>query len=133
VKYFVNPARWTAERLVNQTIDRDIIDGTLHGLAALAIWIGNLFREFNRVVIDGVGDGIPSAIAEAARSLRQVQTGHIQQYLLYVLVAFLWVGANLALLAVKPEWVGTALVVQVGVILVFVFVTGAGGTRASRE
>jgi hypothetical protein len=62
-----------------------------------------------------------------------VQTGHIQQYLLYVLIAFLWVGANLALLAVKPEWVGIALVVQVGAILVFVFITGMGSAHTSSE
>jgi NADH-quinone oxidoreductase subunit L len=133
VKFFINPARWAAERLVNQIIDRGIIDGILHGLAAMAIWIGNLFREFNRVVIDGVGDGIPAALADAARSLRQVQTGHIQQYLLYALIAFLWVGANLAVLAVKPEWIGIAAVIQVGAILVFVFVTGMGGAHTSSE
>src|SRR5581483_6000875 len=133
VAYFVNPARWVAERLVNQIIDRGIIDGILHSIAAIAIWIGNLFREFNRVVIDGVGDGIPEAIADAARSLRTVQSGHIQQYLLYALIAFLWVGANLTILAVLPQWIGWAFVVQVGLVIVFVFLTNFGGARTSSE
>jgi NADH-quinone oxidoreductase subunit L len=132
-RYFINPARWVAERLVNQIIDKGIIDGILHGIAVIAVWIGNLFREFNRVVIDGVGDGIPEAVADAARSLRAVQSGNIQQYLLYALIAFLWVGANLTILVAKPEWILAAAGIQVGLVILFVFVTGLGGTSASSE
>ncbi len=131
-RYLVEPARWIAERLVSQIIDQGIIDGSLHGIAAIAIWIGNLFREFNRVVIDGVGDGIPEAIADAARSLRQVQSGHIQQYLLYALIAFLWVGGNLTLLAVRPDWAFPATIIQVALVFVFIFVGGMGSTRAEQ-
>src|SRR5207302_1641753 len=54
-RYFINPTRWLAEQLVSQIIDKGIIDGILHGITRIAVWIGNLFREFNRVVIDGVG------------------------------------------------------------------------------
>ncbi len=130
---FVEPARWVAVRLVSEIIDKGIIDGILHGIARIAIWIGNLFREFNRVVIDGVGDGIPEAIADAARSLRQVQSGNIQQYLLYALIAFLWVGGNLTLIAVAPQWVSIAAIIQVGLVILFIIFGSLGSTRASSE
>src|SRR5258706_10856863 len=117
---FIAPARWFAETFVNQILDKGIIDGILHTIAVSATWIGNLLREFNRVVIDGVSDGIPEAIADAARSLRTVQSGHIQQYLLYALIAFLWVGANLTILVALPQWIGIAAAVQVILVILFV-------------
>jgi len=131
-RVFVNPARWVAERLVSQIVDKGIIDGILHIIASIAIWIGNLFREFNRVVIDGVGDGIPEAIVDAARSLRSVQTGRVQQYLLYALIAGVWIAANLALAAVRPDWIGIAAAIQVILVIIFVFMSSSGGARAEQ-
>ncbi len=130
---FVNPARWTAERLVSQIMDKGLIDGTLHAIARSAIWIGELFREFNRVVIDGVGDGIPEFVVDTARNLRGVQTGHIQQYLLYTLIAALWVAANLVLLVLKPDWLNWAILGQVVVAVLLLVFYGFGTTRPSRE
>jgi NADH:ubiquinone oxidoreductase subunit 5 (subunit L)/multisubunit Na+/H+ antiporter MnhA subunit len=119
---FIRPMRWIATTF-NHILDQGIIDGILHAVARGSIWVGNLFREFNRIVIDGVGDGIPAALVDAARSMRSLQTGHIQQYLLYTLIAFLWVGGNLVLLAVFPNIVGWAALLQavVAVLLIVFF------------
>jgi len=127
----IRPARWFAEVFVNQILDKGIIDGILHSIATAATFIGNLFREFNRVVIDGVGDGIPAAIVDAARSLRSMQSGHIQQYLLYVLVASLWVGINLVLIVVFPSIIGWAALTQAVVAILLILFFNTGGSRAS--
>jgi len=131
---FINPMRWVAERLVSQIMDKGIIDGALHLVGRAAIWIGELFREFNRVVIDGVGDGIPEMIVSGARDLRRMQSGHIQQYLLYALIAAIWVTINLALIVVRPDLVGIGALIQAiaAVVLLFAF-WGTGTTRPSSE
>jgi NADH-quinone oxidoreductase subunit L len=132
-RYFIRPFRWIAEKFTLVYLDKGLIDGTLHFIAQAAGRIGDLFREFNRVVIDGVGDGIPEAIADAARGLRPVQTGKVQQYLLYALIASLVVGGNLVLLTFFPEAVLIAALVQ-GLIAVFLIVlTGSGGAPASSD
>jgi NADH-quinone oxidoreductase subunit L len=131
VAAFVNPLRWFAETFTNEILDKGIIDGILHVIGHSAVWVGNLFREFNRVVIDGVGDGIPDVIADAARSLRSVQTGHIQQYLLYALIASVWVGANLVLIVVFPNVIGWAAAGQAVVAVILILFYTMGSSRAS--
>jgi len=128
---FIEPTRWIAEVLVGQIIDKGIIDGFLMLVARSATFVGNLFREFNRVVIDGVGDGLPDVLVEAARSIRSVQTGHIQQYLLFALIASLWVGINLILLVVFPNVIGWAALIQVLVAVFALLVYSWSGSRAS--
>jgi NADH-quinone oxidoreductase subunit L len=113
----VKPFYWFAERFTNVILDKGIIDGTLHAIAGGAVWVGNLLREFNRVVIDGVGDGIPEALAALARTLRQLQTGHVQQYLLYTLAGALWLGVNLIVLAVLPNVIGAFVLAQAAAVL----------------
>jgi NADH-quinone oxidoreductase subunit L len=132
-RYFINPARWVAERLVSEIIDKGIIDSLLHLVARVAVWIGNLFREFNRVVIDGVGDGIPEWIADTARSLRQVQSGRIQQYLLYTLAAAVWLIANIVVLIALPQWIGLAALVQVALFILFLFLSSTSSTQAGNR
>ncbi|MFQ3536541.1 MAG: proton-conducting transporter membrane subunit [Aggregatilineales bacterium] len=129
-RVFVKPAQRLAEGY-SRVVDRGIIDGILHFIATAAGRIGDVVKEFNRVVIDGVGDGIPEAIGDAARSLRSVQTGRVQQYILFTLIAALIVGANLIVLAVAPNLVVPALVVQGGIAVILVLFFGAGGAQAT--
>jgi NADH-quinone oxidoreductase subunit L len=132
--YFVRPMKWIADTFVNLILDKGIIDGIIHFVARAATYIGNLFREFNRVVIDGVGDGIPEAIADAARGLRTVQSGRIQQYLLYALAAAIWIGVNLVILVVFPNLVAGAALVQVAAAVIIVLLTsGSTDTRSSEQ
>ncbi|MBO9309793.1 MAG: NADH-quinone oxidoreductase subunit L [Chloroflexi bacterium] len=127
---FVKPMQRIADGY-SRVVDRGIIDGILHLIAAAAGRIGDVMREFNRVVIDGVGDGIPEAIGDAARSLRPVQTGRVQQYLLFSLSAALVVGANLVFLAALPSLVVPALLVQGGIVIVLVLFFSSSGAQAT--
>jgi NADH-quinone oxidoreductase subunit L len=88
-RVFVQPSQWFASAAVSQFIDKGIIDGTLHLIARVFTWIGDLLKLLNTWLIDGVGDGIPEYIAVFGRWFRRIQTGRVQQYLLYIVVAAL--------------------------------------------
>jgi NADH-quinone oxidoreductase subunit L len=90
-RYVVFPFQWVADRVAPK-FDVEVVDGTLHSIADAFIWLGEFFKRFNTVVIDGVGDGIPRAILDGARWFRQIQSGRIQQYLLIVALALLAIG-----------------------------------------
>jgi len=77
-------ARWTYT-----FIDKVVIDGILHGIARAAYRTGEAFRVFDRVVINGGADALAESIKAAGRSMREVQTGQVQNYLLFVLLMVL--------------------------------------------
>ncbi len=91
-RYLVRPLEWSTTNIVINGIDRDTIDEILHMIGDAFTWLGEAFKRFNTVVIDGVGDGIPLAIGRFARWFRHGQTGRIQQYLLFVTLALLALG-----------------------------------------
>jgi NADH-quinone oxidoreductase subunit L len=127
---FIRPVRWVADNVAGPILDKGLFDGVIHFFARLAGQIGDVCKEFNRVVIDGVGDGIPEALYETARGLRPLQTGRIQQYILFALIAAVVVGVNMVISAIaSPDVVNILLVVQ-GLIL-FVFVLFAGSRDAN--
>jgi NADH-quinone oxidoreductase subunit L len=130
---FIRPFQWFANKVVGPIIDQGIIDGILHLVADVARWIGELFREFNRVVIDGVGDGIPALIRQAGRNLRRVQTGNIQSYLLYTLIAAILISGNIALNALAPNLFGTILLIEIALVVVAVLFFGPSGPRSSEQ
>lgn len=78
--------------VVYRSIDKEMIDEALHGMADAAIAIGEAIKRFNRVVIDGVGDGIPSLIWQGGRRFRSIQSGRVQQYLLFSALMLLALG-----------------------------------------
>jgi NADH-quinone oxidoreductase subunit L len=134
---FVRPFKWFADKVVGPIIDQGLIDSILHAAAAAARVVGEFFREFNHVVIDGVGDGIPKWIADGARQLRVIQTGRVQQYLLYTLIAALVIGLILVALTVESirAWlVMNATIVLVAIIAVFgLLVFLYNGPRSSEQ
>jgi NADH-quinone oxidoreductase subunit L len=89
---FIRPSQWFSRVVVSEFIDRGIIDGVLHLIGRVFTWIGDLLKVLNTWLIDGVGDGIPEGIAIFGRWFRRVQTGSVQQYLLFVIVAALLIG-----------------------------------------
>ncbi len=89
-KIFVRPARAIAEQFVYLFLDRQVIDGFLHWVARNAFALGGIFRnKFDAPVINGFGDFTASVTQSFGRALRKVQTGQVQQYLIFVaLVTF---------------------------------------------
>jgi NADH-quinone oxidoreductase subunit L len=84
---FVRPAYWLADTFTNQILDRGIIDGILHFIARVASNVGYVFRNyFDKPVVNGFGDFVGEGIKKAGRTIRVIQTGKVQQYLLMALV-----------------------------------------------
>lgn len=91
-RVFIQPSQWFSRVVVSEFIDNGLIDGFLHLIARVFTWIGDLLKVLNTWLIDGVGDGIPYLIADFGRWFRRVQTGRVQQYLLFVAIAALLIG-----------------------------------------
>ncbi len=86
-RVFVKPSQWFSRVVVSEFMDKGVIDGILHTLAKIFIWIGDFIKLLNIWLIDGVGDGIPELIGMFGARFRRIQTGRIQQYMLYVAIA----------------------------------------------
>jgi NADH-quinone oxidoreductase subunit L len=89
-RVFVQPAKRFAEGFSYIFVDRQVIDGALHRVAQAAFSLGSIFRNyFDAPVVNGFGDFTASVTQSFGRMLRKVQTGQVQQYLLFVaLLAF---------------------------------------------
>ncbi|HVO69213.1 MAG TPA: NADH-quinone oxidoreductase subunit L [Aggregatilineaceae bacterium] len=94
-RYLLRPVQWFAERVVIQSIDKETIDGVLETIAELFTHLGEFFKRFNTIVIDGTVDGTLDLLLRFSRWFRQLQTGRVQQYLLFVTLALLAIGTLL--------------------------------------
>lgn len=84
---FIKPARWIAEVAVN-FIDLKIIDGAIHAVGHFGMWLGRILREFfDLLFINRAGDGIARGTRAAGTSLKVVQTGRAQQYMVIAISA----------------------------------------------
>ncbi len=91
-RYLLRPAEWFAVNIVIQAIDKETIDGVLETIAETFIWLGEAFKRFNTVVIDGTIDGLCASLYRFAGWFRQTQTGRVQQYLLLATLGLLAIG-----------------------------------------
>ncbi len=89
VRVFVKPSQWFSRVVVSEFMDKGVIDGILHTIAKVFIWVGDFIKLLNIWLIDGVGDGIPELIGMFGARFRRIQTGRIQQYMLYVAIALI--------------------------------------------
>jgi len=94
---FVKPSQWFSREVAYQFLDKGIIDGFLHLLGRVFTWIGDLIKVLNMWLIDGVGDGIPEMIQRFGGYFRRIQTGQVQQYMLFIILAALVIGIIFAL------------------------------------
>src|SRR6266498_1682300 len=96
-RVFVKPAYWFAENVVYKFMDQGIIDGILHIFGPATQGLGAFIRNnFDLPVINRFfGDGSADVTYWFGGKLRAVQTGRIQQYLMFTLVVFIVVGAAL--------------------------------------
>jgi NADH-quinone oxidoreductase subunit L len=94
---FIKPMIWVSEVFTSQWMDRGLIDGILHTVARVAVWIGTTLRfRFDLPVINEFfGDGTATVTQRIGRALRFVQTGRIQTYLISSLAALVVLGAAL--------------------------------------
>jgi NADH-quinone oxidoreductase subunit L len=84
---FVRPAYWVSETLTYRIVDRGLIDGTLHSISQVAFSLGAILRNYiDKPVINGSADKVGEGTKLLAKSLRYIQSGRIQQYLLMSLV-----------------------------------------------
>ena len=90
-KIFIGPAIWFSETVSYLWMDRKIIDGVLHWVARVSISIGTFFRNYIDVpIINGFGDFLGAGSKKLGKSIRVIQTGRVQQYMLIGL-AFVFV------------------------------------------
>ena len=94
---FVRPAYWFAENVVYRFMDQGVIDGILHIFGPVTDRLGSAIRNyFDLPVINRFfGDGSADVTYWFGGKLRAVQTGRIQQYLMFALVTFIVIGAVL--------------------------------------
>ncbi|MEN8172745.1 MAG: hypothetical protein ABFS03_07665, partial [Chloroflexota bacterium] len=84
---FVKPAAWISETLSYQWLDRGLIDGILHGIARVTYRTGSLFRDYIDVpIINGFGDLVGESVKKFGHKVRGIQTGRIQQYMVFALI-----------------------------------------------
>ena len=89
---FYQSFEWFGRKVSYRAIDKDTIDGILETIAVTFNNIGEGIKRFNHVIIDGVGDGIPQLIGLSGRWFRNLQSGRVQQYLLFTAVMLLAIG-----------------------------------------
>lgn len=90
---FVKPAYWIAETLVSKWMDNGVIDGILHGIAWVGSNLGTLLRNYiDAPVVNGFGDMVGESTKKIGASMRPIQTGRIQSYMLTSLVVLIVVG-----------------------------------------
>jgi NADH-quinone oxidoreductase subunit L len=79
--FVVKPMNWVAE-VFTPWMDRTVIDGILHSVARLALFIGFVLRNyFDKPVINQFfGDGT-AEVFWRGQNIRYIQTGRIQSYL----------------------------------------------------
>ena len=94
---FVKPAYWFAENVVYKFMDQGVIDGILHIFGPTTGGIGSAIRNyFDLPVINRfIGDGSADVTYWFGGKLRAIQTGRVQQYLIFALVTFIIIGAVL--------------------------------------
>jgi NADH-quinone oxidoreductase subunit L len=91
-RLFVKPAYWISETFTSAWMDRGVIDGALHWLAMVSGVIGNALRNYiDKPVINGlIGDGTAKVVRRFGFTLRVIQTGRVQQYMIGALVTLVF-------------------------------------------
>ncbi|TFH35357.1 MAG: hypothetical protein E4G99_07470, partial [Anaerolineales bacterium] len=83
----VRPAYWFAETFTYRWIDRGLIDGFLHLIARVSLKIGTYLRTYiDMPIVNGAGDAVGEGVKRIGRSIRVIQTGRVQEYLIIGIV-----------------------------------------------
>ncbi len=74
---------------LNAAFDRVVIDGIVNGVGYLTRVLGWFSGQIDKWVVDGLVNGVGTVIQVSGESIRRVQTGRIQTYLVYVCFSIL--------------------------------------------
>jgi NADH-quinone oxidoreductase subunit L len=86
---FVQPT-FALAKYVFPAIDRGIIVGVLHLIGNISLGIGNVVKDYIDVpVVNGTSDKSGEVVKGWGQSLRIIQTGRVQQYLLMTMAALI--------------------------------------------
>ena len=88
-------ARWAA------SVDKFLFDGILHGVCNIAVRVAKWERKFDETVVDGLVNFVGMTTFSAGKRLKVVQTGQLRQYIMFIAVGVLALGATL--FAVFPK------------------------------
>lgn len=92
-KVFIKPSIWVSESFSYLFVDKKLIDGLLHGIARLGIWLGQFLRfKFDLPVINGGGNQIGNSAQRIGSDLKVIQSGRIQQYMVTAVAAIVVIG-----------------------------------------
>jgi NADH-quinone oxidoreductase subunit L len=101
---FIRPAVWLSDVFTSIWLDRTLIDGFLHAVAALSLTIGSGLRNYiDRPVVNGSGDLVGESIKRLGQVFKPIQTGRIQQYMIMALVIMAAFSALFYYLLVFPH------------------------------
>jgi NADH-quinone oxidoreductase subunit L len=96
---FVRPAYWFAETVTYRWVDRGVIDGFLHWIARTTLRIGNFLRNYIDIpIVNGAGDFIGDSVKKTGKSIRVIQTGRVQEYLI---IGMIFVGILLSFILLQ--------------------------------
>lgn len=91
---FVRPAYWISEVFSYKIIDKLIIDGILHSIAAFGLWLGSFFRNVIDLPVWNRGfEWSAGRVPAFGGELRKVQTGRVQSYMVIAVVVVVLAGA----------------------------------------
>jgi NADH-quinone oxidoreductase subunit L len=79
----IKPASWISEKFTSFYMDQIVIDGFLHNVARISLFLGQAFRNyFDKPIINElIGDGTGNFVKASGSGLRKIQTGRIQYYM----------------------------------------------------
>ncbi len=90
---FVKPAAWISEVFTSKWVDKGVLDWVLHLIGKLGGWLGGVLRNgFDTPVINGAGDALGNGTKMTGGSMRGMQSGRLQQYMLVTILAVLLTG-----------------------------------------
>jgi NADH-quinone oxidoreductase subunit L len=93
---FVRPSKWLAEQFSYYFIDRTLIDGALHALAAFVGIFGSFLRNrIDKPIVNGFGDFVGESTKKIGKESRLIQTGRVQQYMIMGLATLTAIAALL--------------------------------------
>jgi NADH-quinone oxidoreductase subunit L len=93
---FIRFFNWVSEIAV-PWMDKTVIDGILHAFGTVTQWMGERIRRWIDVaIVNKSGDIIGFGAYDLGDSIRPMQSGRIQNYMLVALLTFIIVGAILA-------------------------------------